>query len=108
MPRTSRRGREPSLGATVRTRRFGFFARIGFASSVTSCTTITSRKRDVSAAAAAASSVPVYATTPPKPETGSEAHAASNASAIACSVATPEGTRCFTIVSAFAPTTRDV
>ena len=60
------------------------------------------------AAAAAASSVPVYATTPPKPATGSEAHAASKASAIAGAVAAPAGTRCFTIVSAFRPTTRDV
>ena len=34
-PRTSRRGRGPASGATVRTRRFGFFARTGFASSVT-------------------------------------------------------------------------
>ena len=62
----------------------------------------------MSAAAAAASSVPVYATTPPKPAIGSDAQAASNASAIVRPVAAPDGIRCLTIVRAFAPTTRDV
>ena len=109
MPRTSRRGRGAVSASTVRTRRFGFFARIRLrvVRDVVDDDDLEEARRE-RGRRPPRRAFRCKATTPPNPATGSDAHAASKASAIAGAVAAPAGMRCFTIVRAFAPTTRDV